>query len=52
MVWSLLAAVLQSLAWYDATVATRPAAGALFPASAPTFEIESVLVNGVKRLAH
>jgi hypothetical protein len=36
------------LAWYDATVATRPAAGALFPASAPTFEIESVLVNGVK----
>jgi hypothetical protein len=36
------------LAWYDATVATAPAPGALFPAGAPTFEIESVLVNGVK----
>jgi hypothetical protein len=36
------------LAWYDSRVSSVPTAGSLFPANAPTFTVESVLVGGAK----
>jgi hypothetical protein len=36
------------LDWYDETVSARPAAGSLFPAGPPVFEVESILVAGAK----
>jgi hypothetical protein len=36
------------LAWYDSAVSAKPAAGSLFPAGPPSFEVESILVAGAK----
>jgi hypothetical protein len=37
------------LSWYDATISTRPAPGALFPVTAPTATAEVIVDAGVKK---